>query len=140
MGIKQSESLSTLWDILGRAYTFDTEFKNLERARACFTRAVKLNPENAMFNFHLGAVYAKERKFDEAVPYLEYAKTKAPTLADSYRFLSYAYESKNQLPLAIENLSEYLRLSPNASDASGQSMRLQQFRSKLQNQTQNPQS
>ena len=132
--------MSTLWDALGRAYTFDTEFKNLDRARACFEQALRIHPDNAMFNFHMGAVYAKERKFDQAVPYLEYAKTKAPHLVDSYRFLSYAYESKNQLPLAIENLAEYLRLSPNASDASGQSMRLQQFRSRLQSQAHNPQS
>ncbi|HYP25661.1 MAG TPA: tetratricopeptide repeat protein [Blastocatellia bacterium] len=139
-GLKMEEDLSTLWDTLGRAYTFETEMKNLERARACFARALKAQPDNAMFNFHMGAVYVKENKFDMALPYLELAKQRAPELVDTYKFLAYAYANKNQLPQAIESLSEYLRRNPNASDAPSESVRLQQLRSRLQNQTQNPQS
>jgi outer membrane protein assembly factor BamD (BamD/ComL family) len=64
----------------------------------------------------------------------------APELIDNYTFLAYAYANKNRLPQAIESLSEYLRRNPNASDAPSESVRLQQLRSRLQNQTQNPQS
>ncbi|HVF90655.1 MAG TPA: hypothetical protein VNH22_11355, partial [Blastocatellia bacterium] len=77
-GLQEAPDLSTLWDTLGRAYTFETEMKNLDRARSCFAQALKVQPDNAMFNFHMGAVYVKESKFDLALPYLEFAKQRAP--------------------------------------------------------------
>ena len=81
-GLKLTDKYAPLWDTLGRAYTFNTELKNYTRAHYFFDRALKLQPENAMINFHKGATYALEQKLDPAIEYLENARRLEPDLPD----------------------------------------------------------
>jgi tetratricopeptide (TPR) repeat protein len=120
-----------LYDTLGRAYTFDTEHQNYDRAHAYFDRALRANPENPMINFHKGATFAKQGRNDAALHYLELARQQGPTLPDTYKFLAYVYKGRGQIREAVENFNIYLQLRPDAFDAQRISKDIQELRAKL---------
>jgi tetratricopeptide (TPR) repeat protein len=115
-GLKLTDKYAPLWDTLGRAYTFNTELKNYARAHSFFDRALKLQPENAMINFHKGATYALEQKLDPAVEYLENARRLEPDLPDVHKFLGYTYRARRQNQEALNSFNTYLRLMPDAQE------------------------
>jgi len=127
-GLSINDKQPTLWDTLGTVYTFDTGLKNYDRAVACFDRALQLQPDNGMINFHLGATLAKQGNDDGAMRYLEEARRLQPDLPDVYKFLAYLYRGKGQAQLAIDNLTQYLRLQPGAADAQRISKDLQDLK------------
>jgi tetratricopeptide (TPR) repeat protein len=129
-GIQISDN-PLLYDTLGRAYTFDTELQNYERAHVFFDRALRVDPQNPMVNFHKGATYAKQGKNDSAVHYLEFARQQEPSLPDTYKFLAYAYKGRGQIREAVDNFNKYLQLRPDALDAQRISRDLQELRAKL---------
>jgi Tfp pilus assembly protein PilF len=110
-------SFGPLWDTLGTCYTFENEFKNLDRAIACYDRGIREQPENAMLLFHKGAVLMKKGSYDQAIPYLQAARDIQPDLPDVYKMLGYTQQAKGQFNDAIGNLTRYLQLQPNAFDA-----------------------
>ena len=116
-GLGVNDLQPTLWDTLGTVYTFDTSLRNYDRAIACFNRALQLQPDNGMVAFHLGATLTKQGNVESAIHQLEEARRLQPNLPDVYKFLAYAYRSKEQFQLAIDNLNLYLRLQPDATDA-----------------------
>ncbi|MFY9609847.1 MAG: tetratricopeptide repeat protein [Blastocatellia bacterium] len=132
-GLSINDKQPTLWDTLGTVYTFDTGLRNYDRAVGCFNRALQLQPENGMVNFHLGATLAKQGNDEGALRYLETARKLQPELADVYKFLAYLYRSKGEFQLAIDNLSQYLRLKPDAFDAQRISKDVHDLRAKLEN-------
>jgi tetratricopeptide (TPR) repeat protein len=105
-----------MWDTLGRAYTFNTELKNYSRAHYFFDQALKLQPENAMINFHKGATYALEQKLDPALHYLETARRLEPDLPDVYKFMGYVYRARRQNQEAINSFNTYLRMMPGGQE------------------------
>lgn len=115
-GLKLTDRYAPLWDTMGRAYTFNTELKNYARAHYFFDQALKLQPENAMINFHKGATYALEQKLDPAVEYLENARRLEPDLPDVHKFLGYTYRARRQNQEAINSFNTYLRLMPDAQE------------------------
>jgi len=130
-GLGINDRQPTLWDTLGTVYASETSLKNYDRALACFDRALQLQPENGMVNFHLGATLAKLGKDDEAIRYLEEAHRVQPDLPDVYKFLAYLYRSKGQTQLAIDYLTRYLRLQPGAADAQRVGKDIQDLQTKL---------
>jgi tetratricopeptide (TPR) repeat protein len=115
-GLKLTDKYAPLWDTLGRAYTFNTELKNYSRAHYFFDQALKLQPKNAMINFHKGATYALEQKLDPALQYLETARQLEPELPDVYKFMGYVYRARRQNQEAINSFNTYLRMVPNGQD------------------------
>lgn len=132
-GLSLNDKQPTLWDTLGTVYTFDTSLRNYDRAVGCFNRALQLQPDNGMVNFHLGATLAKQGNDDGALRYLETARELQPNLADVYKFLAYVYRGKGQVQLAVDNLSQYLRLKPNAFDAQKISKDVHDLQAQLKN-------
>jgi tetratricopeptide (TPR) repeat protein len=131
-GIALNDQLAPLWDTFGRAYLLDTNLRSYERAHAYFDRGLRIQPENAMLNFHKGAAYAVEQKVEAALPYLERSRELEPGLPDTYKVLAYVYRSLRRPQEAIDNFNQYLQLQPNASDASRVRQDLQQLQAQLQ--------
>lgn len=127
-----------LWDSLGRAYSSETDLKNYARAHAFFERGLRIQPNNAMLNFHQGATYAKEGNNSNALLYLENARRLAPELPDPYKFIAYIYKKQGRLKEAADHFARYLELQPNAIDAGRISKELEDLRAGLN--TQSPQS
>jgi len=131
-GMSITDTFPPLWDTLGTIYTFDTGLKNYDRAIACFQRGLSFNSGNAMINFHLGGTLIKKGNSDLGMRFLKTALELEPGLVDAHKFLAYAYESKGQIKDAINELSVYLQLQPNAPDASKISKDVENLRARLQ--------
>jgi hypothetical protein len=54
-----------------------------------------------------------------------------PRLTDAHKFLAYAYRARGQLKEAVDALNTYLKLQPNAPDASKVAKDLQDLRVQL---------
>ncbi|HSB11577.1 MAG TPA: tetratricopeptide repeat protein [Blastocatellia bacterium] len=131
-GLKLQDSSPVLWDALGTIHTFDTGLKNYDRAIACYDRAMRLSPQNPMLKFHMGGVLVKKGKYDEGISFLNAALAESSVIVDAHKFLAYAYKAKGQLKEAIDQLSIYLQLQPDAPDASKVSKDVQDLRARLQ--------
>ncbi len=136
-GMSITDTFPPLWDTLGTIYTFDTGLKNYDRAIACYERGLSFNSGNAMINLHLGETLLKKGN-NLGMRFLETALELEPGLVDAHKFLGYAYQSKGQIKDAINELSVYLQLQPNAPDASKVSKDVETLRARLQ--TPSPQS
>ena len=115
-GVKLTDKYAPLWDTLGKAYTYNTELRNFARAHYFFDQGLKLQPENAMIQYHKGTTYTLERKYDLALPYLETARKLEPNLPDVYKVLGYIYRDRGQNQDAITNLNTYLQMAPRGRD------------------------
>ena len=131
-GIKLTPEVSSLWDTMGQIYTFETGLKNYDRALACLQRGLMLDPSNAMVSFHLGGTLVKRGDFDDGIPYLKTTIEHQPQIVDAHKFLAYAYKGKGRLREAVDELSLYLQLQPNAPDYARVSKDVQDLRAQLQ--------
>lgn len=131
-GLAKQSDFPPLWDTLGTVYTFETGLKNYDRAIACFQRGLSFNPENAMITFHLGGTLTKKGDLENGVRFLQAALEMDPRIIDAHKFLAYAYRGRGQIKEAVDELSTYLKLQPNAPDAAKVGKDLQDFRAQLQ--------
>jgi len=131
-GLTKASDFPPLWDTLGTIHTFETGLKNYDRAIACFQRGLSINPENAMISFHLGGTLTKKGDLESGVRFLQAALEMDPRIIDAHKFLAYAYRGRGQIKEAVDELSTYLKLQPNAPDAAKVSKDLQDFRAQLQ--------
>lgn len=132
-GLSITEQDSATWDTLGRAYSFNTSMpNNYDRAIACFERGRKLQPDNAMINYHLGAAYVMKNNPDNALVYLEIARQQQSSIPDIYKFLGYAYRGKGQIQQAINSFNQYLQFQPNAADAPSVNQQVRDLRAQLE--------
>jgi tetratricopeptide (TPR) repeat protein len=120
------------WDILGHSYLYETELRNYDRALFFFGQGLKIEPNNPLVLSHTGAAYLKLGNFPLAIRYLEDSRRLDPDVPDNYKFLSYAYDNTGRTQEAIDSLTRYLALNPNAIDAAQQRKRLDQLQAKLQ--------
>lgn len=132
-GLNISEEDPTIWDTLGRAYSFNTSMpNNYDRAIACFERGRRLQPDNAMINYHLGAAYVMKNSPDNALLYLEIARQQQSSIPDIYKFMGYAYRGKGQIQDAINSFNQYLQIQPNAADAPSVNQQVKDLRAQLE--------
>lgn len=131
-GLNIDNRRAELWDALGHAYTYETELRNYVRARGYFDQALRIQPELTISVFHLGATYAKEGDYENALRYLETARDQQPYFPDTYLFLGYTYPQKGRLKEAVEALTRFLELQPNAKDADKHRNELAKLQAKLQ--------
>lgn len=131
-GLQLDPGFAVLWDTYGHCYTYDTDRKNYEFARYCFARALELDPQLPIANFHMGATYVKEGKYDAALKFLELARDQLPEFPDTHKFLSYAYAGLNRFQEAVDSLTQYIKLAPGASDVGSETLRLESLRAKLE--------
>ncbi len=107
---------ATAWNSLGVAYGKTGDF---EKARAAFTRALALAPDDALFNGNFGSYYvtvAMKTKDPEAVRqsvgYFEKAVAADPTLASAYNGLGGALKMLGRNDEAIKNWEKAVELDP----------------------------
>jgi tetratricopeptide (TPR) repeat protein len=131
-GLAIDPTSATLWDAMGNVHTFETGLKNYDRAIACFERGLLVAPENPMIKFHLGGTLIKKGKLDDGIALLQEAVAKSPEIVDAHKFLAYAYRARGQFKPAIDELTLYLKLKPDAPDASKVSKDVDDLRARLQ--------
>lgn len=123
---------AALWDTLGHAYTYDSDLKNYAKARAYFAKALQLEPDLTIAYFHMGATFAKETNWGEAIRFLEAARQQEPDFPDTRKFLGYAYSNIGQAQMAIDELNAYLQKQPFAIDAPTIRQNIEKLRASLE--------
>jgi len=131
-GLGIDPTSATLWDAMGNVHTFETGLKNYDRAIACFERGLLVAPENSMIKFHLGGTLIKKGKLDDGIALLQDTVARSPEIVDAHKFLAYAYRARGQFKPAIDELTLYLKLKPDAPDASKISKDVDDLRARLQ--------
>src|SRR5262249_22516839 len=114
------------------AYLYETELRNYDKALYFLGQGLKIEPNNPLILSHIGAAYLKLGNFTVAIRFLEDARRLDPDVPDNYKFLSYAYDNTGRIQEAVDSLTRYLALNPNAIDAAQQRKRLDQLQAKLQ--------
>jgi len=82
-------------------------------ARAEFSAAVQLDPQNGIGRYNLGCVLEEQGEIDEAIGHLRRAAQAMPAHADVHFNLALAYEKRGERGLAREQWMLYLRYAPN---------------------------
>jgi tetratricopeptide (TPR) repeat protein len=132
LNLQPAPSLTAnMYDLLGKAYSYETPLKNLDRSIYFFQNALKMDPGNAVINFHLGTAYFKQQKFDAALDYLTIAEQLTSEIPDLYKIIAASYQSKGQLEEAIKYYDIYLKRIPNAVDAASISQQVKDLRAQL---------
>jgi len=131
-GLSKTTEFGPLWDTIGTIYTFETSLKNFDRAIACFQRGLAVSPGNAMMTFHLGGTLAKKGDLEGGEKFLQLALEKNSGIVDAHKFLAYIYKARGQYKEAIDELNIYMKMQPNAPDASRAAKDVQDLRALLQ--------
>lgn len=122
---------ANMYDLLGKAYSYETPLKNLDRSVYFFQNALRMDPGNAVINFHLGTAYYKQQKFDPALDYLSIAVQLTSEIPDIYKIMAASYQGKGQLQEAVKYYDLYLKKIPNAVDAASISQQVKDLRAQL---------
>jgi protein O-mannosyl-transferase len=122
---------ASIYDLLGKAYSYETPLKNLDRSIYFFQSGLRVEPENPVINFHLGTAYYKQQKLDAALEYLTRALQETTEIPDLYKILAAVYQGKGQLPEAIQYYDLYLKKIPNAADAAAITQQVKDLRAQL---------
>jgi tetratricopeptide (TPR) repeat protein len=101
---------------LGKAFTYETVRKNLERAADCFGRALRIAGDNPGIEFHLGAVLYKQGKGDAALQYLQHVVELTDQLPDAIKFIGLVHHEKGELDEAIKYYELYIKKTPSPLD------------------------
>ncbi|HEY6328230.1 MAG TPA: hypothetical protein VI756_02760, partial [Blastocatellia bacterium] len=128
--------MSTMWDTLGHAYTYNTPVKSYDRALVFFQRGLALTPNNPMITMHVGAAYLNMGNIDMAFHFLESAK--GADLPEDYKMLAYAYAKRGQIKEAVANLTKYMSLVPNDVDAAREERDLKTWQTQIDGQNTSP--
>jgi tetratricopeptide (TPR) repeat protein len=113
---------------LGWAYSFQGR---IDKAIAECEIAIKLDPEFGNPYNDIGVYLMQQEKFDEAIPWLERAKTAKRYEPRHFPYLNLGrvYAAKGMMVKALEEFREALRLHPDDSDLAEF---VEQFEFKLQ--------
>lgn len=86
--LKKAEAMTERFKSSGQPYYLDSyawvrvQLGELDKTQFLLERVVSLSPEVAVFNYHLGALYAKQKKMVKAEKYLKVAKELAEKQGD----------------------------------------------------------
>jgi tetratricopeptide (TPR) repeat protein len=77
---------------------------------------LKAFPDDSRGNYWMGYCLGEERKYQEALPYLEQAVRGKPTI-DAWSRLAWSYGKSGQLKKGIDGYTRILSVAPNSSEA-----------------------
>jgi protein O-mannosyl-transferase len=123
--------ISSMYDLLGKAYSYETPLKNLDRSVYFFQNSLRVDPDNPIVGFHLGTAYYKQQKLDAALEQLTHALQQTSEIPDLYKILAAVYQGKGQLQEAIQYYDLYLKRIPNAADAAAITQQVKDLRAQL---------
>jgi len=98
----------------GNAYLKEGDYDN---AIACYTQAIKINPNYVDAYFNRGSIYYEKGDYDKAIA--DYTQTTKidPNAADAYCARGNAYYIKSDYDRAIADYTQAIKLDPNWSYA-----------------------
>lgn len=106
---KAPQNSAVIWNKTGIAYH---QLAELNAARRCYERAIKINPRYAEGLNNLGTVYYSKRSYRKAIKYYKKALTISPQSASIYSNLGTAYFARRKYDDALQAYQQALTLDP----------------------------
>ena len=91
--------------------------KDYEAAIACFSEAIRLNPNDAIAYGNRGFAYGKTGDYERAIADFTEAIRLKPDFALAYYDRADAYDNQGEYERAIDDYTEAIRLKPQMADA-----------------------
>lgn len=88
------------------------EQHNYAAARKALEQALELNPDSAEAHYELARTFAAQNKWEEAAPHVRRSIEINPDYAGSHALMGNIYLMQQDLPFALAEFQEYLRLDP----------------------------
>ena len=117
----EGELNATAWGNVGSALARQ---ESMERAVACFERAVEGAPHSAEMHYNLGLAYSFQGRFAQAVEQLRTALRISPNLVEADYQLAVALERLGRLEEALHHYRRALQLNPDDAEAKAALQRL----------------
>lgn len=99
-----------LWLSIGNLYV---EQNNIPKAEAALKSAIKIAPDYAIAQSRLALLLYDEGRFDDAIPYLEFAFDRFPENDLISRRLAVAYQKSGRLNDAVAKYEQLIKNNPN---------------------------
>ena len=106
---RQAPESPAIWNKMGIAYH---QMQQLDDARKCYLKAVRLDPKFADGLNNVGTVYYAKKSYRRAIGYYERALKLTPNSATMYSNLGTAYFARKQYKQASEFYQKALELDP----------------------------
>jgi tetratricopeptide (TPR) repeat protein len=106
---RQAPPTAVIWNKMGIAYH---QMQQLEEARKCYLKAVRLDPKFADGLNNVGTVYYAKKSYGRAIGYYQRALKLSPNSATMYSNLGTAYFARKQYKQASEYYQKALELDP----------------------------
>lgn len=103
---------------LGISYLLKDGTLKLKEAAVEFRAEVALYPEEFLAIYNLGLACVVERKYEEAVTWLEHAARLRPQNSDVFLFLGNAYHGLGRFDKAVESFNKCIALNPDLDKTS----------------------
>jgi tetratricopeptide (TPR) repeat protein len=91
------------------------EQHNYAGARNALEHALELNPESAEAHYELARTFAAQNRWEEAAPHARRSLEINPDYAGPHALMGNIYLMQQDLPFALAEFREYLRLDPEGS-------------------------
>jgi len=108
---KSSFSSPRLYLMLG---AMDADLHGVSAAKALYQEGIATYPGLAPLHARLGALYAQEGRFQEALRELEGAQAMDPFYAETHHFLGHLFYRLGRLREAHQSLKYFLQLAPSS--------------------------
>jgi len=106
---RQAPATAVIWNKMGIAYH---QMQQLDEARRCYLKAVRLDPKFADGLNNVGTVYYAKKSYGRAISYYQRALKLSPNSATMYSNLGTAYFARKQYKQASEFYQKALELDP----------------------------
>lgn len=100
---------STNANVLFELGNFYKSFKNQSRASELYSKAVKYDPNNYIYNMSLAGIFLEQQKYAEATAIYDKLIEQNPTKIELYMFLSESYRLAGDFNKSIEALNNLER-------------------------------
>src|SRR5437867_12026983 len=110
LAIAKKPDFAGLHYALGNVYWKDGD---LEKAEEEFLQELKIAPENYLTTWKLGNIYLIQKRYDQALQYLEKAVQQRPDLGQAHRDLGKALiQTDGNMERAVAHLNKVVQLAP----------------------------
>lgn len=96
---------------------FELDENNVEKAIEYFSKAIKLEPQNAKYSFNLANAYYENGWFEEALRFMNVAICLEPENCDYRYSLAYSYYTNEKYEKALSEVKNILKINPDNINA-----------------------
>ena len=111
-----TQEIASLDDLIARAFEYQRT-GNIHRAQAGYRYVLDIDPDNALCNNLMGMLYRQQRRYDEAIPFIEKAIAVEPRDAKAHSNLGQALLMQGRFAESVTSFQNALALNPGLETA-----------------------